>query len=295
MVSVIIPSYNSESTISSCLSALKKQTYQGDYEIILVDSSVDRTPDIVRQNFPEINFIHLERKTDPGTARNIGLKASSGDPVLFIDSDCIAESGWIEAMVRNFESGEYAAVGGSVLNGNDHRNHVAWAGYMAEFREFLPEYPERNVEHIPTCNLGYQRRWLEELNGFKSDYYPQEDLEFNWRLRKRNGRIRFDPGIRIYHNHRVRLKDFYNHQYRVGQITARVLQQLPLEGHRLARSKFLCLLACPILPAVKWWRTVTIFWRWQRATLKKHPRAALILAAGLLPWITGFSKRVWSA
>ena len=65
MVSVILPSYNSERTIVAVLNALKNQTFSEPYEIILVDSSSDSTPDLVRTNFPDIQFIHLEKKTDP--------------------------------------------------------------------------------------------------------------------------------------------------------------------------------------------------------------------------------------
>jgi len=52
MLSVIIPSYNSENTIEKCLNSLKSQSFSGEYEIIIVDSSADRTPHIVGNRYP---------------------------------------------------------------------------------------------------------------------------------------------------------------------------------------------------------------------------------------------------
>lgn len=295
MISVIIPSYNSEKTISQCLDSLQNQTFSGDYEIILVDSSVDGTPQIVRAQFPEIKYIHLQQKTDPGTARNIGFKQSRGDLILFIDSDCRAAPDWIERHDQRHRDENIAACGGSVINGNDPRSNVAWAGYLAEFREFIPEQPAREVKHIPTCNISYKRDIFERLDGFNPRYYPQEDLEFNYRLCKSGATIYFDPSVKIYHRHRTEISSFFIHQKRVGTITSKMLKILPLEGAVIARNKMLALLMLPILPSVKWLRTMLLFWRLQRKTIVKHPLSAVIFAVGLVPWAAGFISGVFTS
>ncbi len=290
MISVILPSYNSEKTIAPVLTALQNQTFSEPYEIILVDSSEDRTPEIVRTRFPGITYIHLPQKTDPGTARNLGIKQSTGDPILFIDSDCVARPDWIEKFVAMHRQTDYAAIGGSVINGNDPDNNVAWAGYMAEFREFIPQHPRREVDHIPTCNISYKRKYLEELGGFNPNYYPQEDLDFNFRLRQSGGKILFYPEAQVAHNHRTTLGDFVKHQANVGVITSSMLHILPLEGHDIVKSRIKTLLAAPVLPFVKWYRTVKLFARLNPLVLKEHPAAALIFGYGLFPWTKGFVK-----
>jgi len=288
MVSVILPSYNSASTIVPVLTALENQSFNEPYEIILVDSSQDETPQLVGRHFPKITYIHLPQKTDPGTARNLGLSKSSGDPILFIDSDCVAQPDWIENFVTMHRQSDYAAVGGAVINGNDPANDVAWAGYMAEFREFIPEQPQREVDHIPTCNISYKRKYLEELGGFNPNYYPQEDLDFNYRLRQAGGRILFFPEAVVAHNHRTTVSDFVRHQKNVGVITSSMLHVLPLDGHRIVESSLKTILAAPVLPLVKWFRTVWLFAKMKPIILKEHPKAAIIFAYGLLPWTSGF-------
>jgi len=294
MISVIIPSYNSEKTIERTLSSLKGQSYSDPYEIILVDSSQDDTPKIVREKFPDIIYIHLKQKTDPGTARNLGVEKSSGEIILFTDSDCIAELEWIEKLVTLHKTTNYAAVGGAVVNGNDPKNDVAWAGYLAEFREFLPGHGKKEISHIATCNISYKRKFFEALGGFNPDYYPQEDMEFNYRLINSGEKILFYPKAQIKHFHRSEFWDFIAHQSRFGKITARMLNILDIEGSSIARSKVKTLVLIPFLPFIKWTRTVLMFLRLQPKTIIFHPLALVIFFVGLIPWSVGFIKGVFN-
>lgn len=131
------------------------------------------------------------------------------------------------------------------------------------------------------------------LGGFNPDYYPQEDLDFNYRLQQHEKQILFDPGIQVAHHHRTRLKDFFRHQKGVGMITSRMLKILPLEGARLARNKFFAMVAAPFLPVIKWVRTIMVFWKLNNRIILDHPLAVILLALGLFPWTIGFLKGVF--
>ncbi|RMF56297.1 MAG: glycosyltransferase, partial [Calditrichaeota bacterium] len=181
MISIVIPSYNSATTIERCLSSLYRQDYPGDYEIIVADSSIDETPEIITRQFPEVKLVRFNQKTDPGTARSEGVRNSKGELILFIDSDCEAEDGWIRKMVETHRAfPDVAAVGGAVINGNPEHDNIAWAGYMGEFREFIPQQPPGFVKHIPTLNISYKRWVFDKIGYFNPRFYPQEDLVFNY-------------------------------------------------------------------------------------------------------------------
>ena len=287
MISVVIPSYNSEQTIEKCLKALLTQTFQGDYEIILVDSSADATPSIVKNNFPKIKFFHLKTKTDPGTARNIGIREAKGGIIAFIDSDCIALPDWLEKIVSAHES-SYNIVGGSVTPANNPKDAVGWAGYMAEFRQFLPELPKGEVRHIPTCNISYKKEIFQRFGLFDGKYYPQEDLVYNYNLIKSGEKMLFVPNIRVYHTHRSRIIQFLAHQEKIGRITAKVLKILPLEGAFIVRSLFLGGLLIPLLPLVKFLKTIAVFFKYQPREIIVRPMSVLILGVGLILWGKGF-------
>jgi glycosyltransferase involved in cell wall biosynthesis len=288
MISVIIPSYNSENTIAGCLDAIQNQEYKEPYEIILVDSSIDRTTEIVSLNYPEINFTHLDKKTDPGTARNIGIKKARGDLIAFIDSDCVASPDWLVRIAAAHNS-DYNVVGGSVKNGNHENDMVAWAGYLAEFREFLPGKPKIEVNHIPTCKISYKKEIFDKYGMFKGEYYPQEDLIFNYNLRKNGEKILSDSSITVSHNHRSDMKSYINHQMKIGRITSKVLKILDLEGSFIARNPLIAAIVIPFLPFIKFFRTVIAFCKYKPQVVTRRPLSLIIFAVGLLFWIFGFT------
>jgi glycosyltransferase involved in cell wall biosynthesis len=292
MISIIIPSYNSESTIGKCLGSLLIQSFQGDQEIIVIDSSSDRTPAIIRDNYPSVRLFHFEHQTDPGTARNLGIGHAKGDLIAFLDSDCVAAPDWLEKISAAHQSG-YRVAGGAVCNGNKPDSSVAWAGYLAEFREFIPEQPRREVSHIPSCNISYRRTIFEKYGSFSRIYYPQEDLVFNSNLRKWGEAILFDPAIRVSHHHRTRLNDFLGHQQRIGSITARVMKKIELDGSGIVRHPAMAVFVIPLLPIVKYLRTLSVFVRLRPRLLFEHPAALFILGIGLIYWMSGFARGVF--
>lgn len=90
LVSVIIPTFNSEKYISDTIVSVQKQTYQN-WEIVIVDDcSTDRTQDIIL-NFSKsdkrIKFYPLERNSGAGIARDFAVSKASGLYISFLDSD----------------------------------------------------------------------------------------------------------------------------------------------------------------------------------------------------------------
>lgn len=108
-VSVIIPAYNSEDYVATCLKSVLNQTL-ADFEVIVVDDgSTDATPSIVEQ-FAEqdarIRLIHQHNQY-AGVARNNGMSAASGEFLYFLDSDDFIEPTCLERMVNTAQ--QYAA------------------------------------------------------------------------------------------------------------------------------------------------------------------------------------------
>ncbi len=291
-ITVLIPSYNAAGTIRGTLSSLLAQDFEEAYEIIVVDSSSDRTPRIIAEEFPTVHLIRREQQTDPGTARNLGIVQARGEIIACIDADCIAPSDWLRRMVTAQRSG-YQVVGGTVENGNT-ESLIAWAGYLGEFREWLPVGPARLVNHVPTCNISYHRSIFTRFGGFPTRFYPQEDLLFHWRLSQHGVPIWFDPDVRVRHVHRSTWRAYNRHLRRIGRITARVLKLTGDEGAFLARSPALALLTAPLLPLVKWLRTIGVFANRQPEVLRQHPLALAPFLAGLYVWSLGFVEGTWA-
>lgn len=104
-VSIIIPVYNVEEYLSTCLDSLIKQSYKN-LEIILVDDgSLDQSPTICDDYEKRDSRIHVIHKRNQGVseARNSGLQIASGDYIAFSDPDDWVEPIMIEQMVKGLE------------------------------------------------------------------------------------------------------------------------------------------------------------------------------------------------
>ena len=87
--SIIIPVYNVEEYLVECMSSVLNQTYK-DYEVILVnDGSTDSSPQICDEYSKKYSFISVKHQTNKGLseARNTGIHISTGEYIVFLDSD----------------------------------------------------------------------------------------------------------------------------------------------------------------------------------------------------------------
>jgi glycosyltransferase involved in cell wall biosynthesis len=295
MISVIIPSYNSEATIMDCLQSIFNQDIAEPFEVIVVDSSCDQTPRLIRNSFPRVKLVHMDHRVDSGTARDIGVRNAQGKLIAFIDSDCTVRPDYLRRVAKNHSSGKYVAVGGPVINGNP-QSLISWASYMIEFSEFLPKGSERKaVSHLPTCNLCYKREIFDIYGGFPGNVVMMQcDLLFNWRICKNEKKILFDPAIPVAHHHRTTLISYLRHQYAIGTGTVQVLRRTRLQGSTLVKYPVMVTFMLPVLPLIKFTRTAARCIRWDYSSFLKRPLVVPLLLLGLLWWLAGFAREVYN-
>ena len=103
LISVIVPAYNVEKYIKTCLDSLINQTYSNFEIIIINDGSTDQTEEILRsyQSNPKFR-IYSQKNGGLSAARNHGLKLANGELVCFIDSDDSVKSDYLEKLVAPF-------------------------------------------------------------------------------------------------------------------------------------------------------------------------------------------------
>lgn len=107
MVSVIIPSYNSEKYIGETLASVCAQTYP-DFEVLVMnDCSQDRTAEIVEKYAKKdsrIHLINLPGNKGVSHARNQGVSMASGEWIAFLDSDDMWTKDKLEKQLKLQES-----------------------------------------------------------------------------------------------------------------------------------------------------------------------------------------------
>ena len=100
-ISVIIPCYNSQTTLNRCIDSVLRQTYKNFELIIVDDGSTDNTEQLIKEYCKKDNRIVYLSKANGGTgsSRNLGLKHVTGDYIQFVDSDDDVKDDMFEKML----------------------------------------------------------------------------------------------------------------------------------------------------------------------------------------------------
>ena len=102
MISVIVPVYNVETYLEECLDSIQNQTYT-DFEVILVnDGSTDGSKAICERYCQTDKRFRLMNQTNQGlsAARNKGVEISTGEYIVFVDSDDIIKTNYLEKLMQ---------------------------------------------------------------------------------------------------------------------------------------------------------------------------------------------------
>jgi len=113
-VSVLMPVYNSEKYLNEAINSVLAQTYQ-DFELIIVDDgSVDESVKIIESyNNPKIKLIVNSSNERLGRTRNKCIEYSSGEYLVNLDSDDIAENTRLEKQIKFMDENPEVGVCGS--------------------------------------------------------------------------------------------------------------------------------------------------------------------------------------
>jgi glycosyltransferase involved in cell wall biosynthesis len=102
LVSVVIPTFNSEKHIRKSIDSVLAQKYPRMEIIIVDDGSSDNSVAVAReklQGFPNQQILECEKNLGASAARNAGLRAATGSWVQFLDSDDLLMPGKIETQM----------------------------------------------------------------------------------------------------------------------------------------------------------------------------------------------------
>ncbi len=106
-VSVILPVFNAEYGVATAIESLLSQTWQNMELLVVDDCSSDNTKNVVREYMKQdsrITLLSTPANSGPYVARNIGLKAASGDFVTVNDSDDWSHAEKIETQAKHLQT-----------------------------------------------------------------------------------------------------------------------------------------------------------------------------------------------
>lgn len=117
-LSVIIVNWNSSEYLKNCLRSLYANLSDVTFEVIVVDNaSYDGCGEMLRSEFPNVEFIQAPENLGFATANNLGFARSSGDYLLFLNPDTEVIGSAVNVMLSNLKALPNAgAVGCRLLN-----------------------------------------------------------------------------------------------------------------------------------------------------------------------------------
>ncbi len=214
-VSVIVPAYNCETTISQTLTAILNQDYRGTIEVIVVDDgSTDATARLVKA-FSQIKYFHQEN-SGPASARNRGAKESRFDFIFFTDSDCIPQRDWLLKLMSRFDDPKVAVVSGSYAIANPEivLARCIHQEILYRHKNLMSNFPKS----FGSYNFGVRRKIFESLRGFNPEYRHAsgEDNDLSYKILNAGFKIYFEKNALVKHYHARHLKKYLIEQYSHG-------------------------------------------------------------------------------
>lgn len=207
-ISVIIPVYNVEKYLDTCLTSVLMQTFQ-DFEIICInDCSTDNTINILKRYAKKDDRIRLlfnETNSGSGYSRNRGLDIAKGKYIFFLDSDDWISLNAFELLYERCEKDSLDVLIYKNIIYSD--NNSIFGNEKHQDEEFLHKYDgkifnyldlNKEIFHLPITpyNKVYKKSFLDENNICFS-----EDLQFHIKSILLANKVSYIP--KILYAHRI--------------------------------------------------------------------------------------------
>ncbi len=197
MISVVIPAFNEEQSIKSCLNAFTLQKTDVPFEVIVVNNN--STDNTVGSAMFFTDKLHLkiidEKEKGRGAARSTGFNNAEGDIILSTDADTIVPPNWIDTICRTLQSANAVAVtgAGTISDCKPSVNsafNILQPFFMKAYRLVFGHY------WLNGFNFGMYKEAYRKSGGFDRTLNVQEDVDLAFRVR-RTGKIQFVPDMTV--------------------------------------------------------------------------------------------------
>ncbi|MCK5828700.1 MAG: glycosyltransferase family 2 protein [Methylococcales bacterium] len=258
-VSIIVPAYNEELVIVKSIQSLMQQNYPFIEIIVVDDGSSDQTYKLAKKlefNQGNKSLVVLTKPNGgKAIALNYGIKKSTGDLVMVVDSDSKLSDGAVELMVSHFNDEKIGAVAGSVFISN--RVNLLTKLQALEYIEGLNMVRNGQaffqlVSIIPGPIGMFRKSALQKVGGYESDTFA-EDADLTMNLIGNGYKVEFESEAVAYTEAPEELLDLIKQRYRW---TRGILQSLGKH-----KAKLLHVFKTPSISLILWYMLFeAIFW-----------------------------------
>ncbi len=207
LVSIIIPCFNEESTIFSLLQAILEQDFPtNELEVVIADGmSTDRTRQRIDEFIQQKTGLNVKIVDNPKrnipSGLNLAVKESVGEYIVRLDGHSIPDKSYVRKCVNSLQTGKGDNVGGAwQIEPRGESWQAASIAIAAANPLAVGDAKYRiggEAQYVDTVPFGaLKKSFLVELGIYNELLQTNEDYELNARIRKRGGKIWFDPSIK---------------------------------------------------------------------------------------------------
>ena len=229
--SIIIASYNRAASLLQFVRELSHQVVPDnvDWEVVIVDNnSTDGTKSaiapLVEEDSRRFKYL-LESRQGKSMALNTGLRAATGEILVFTDDDCVPDPKWLATIALEFASDPSLSVLGGRVELYDKQDQPVTIRNFPE--RTLIESRDQLFLFLIGANMSIRRKVLDAVGEFDPFLGPgsrigavMEDLDLLYRVYRKKFKIVYSPDMLVYHNHGRTTEaqiQALNHRYVVGR------------------------------------------------------------------------------
>ena len=224
--SVVIPNWNGrdllEKYLPSVIAALSDSPQN---EIIVVDNgSEDGSAEFVRQHFPQVRVLALDRNLGFGGGSNAGFQAAKSDIVVLLNSDMRVDRGFLQPLLDGFTDAKTFAVSCQIFFSDPARPREESGlteGWWLQGSLRVRHRVEPEIHNLYPCFYGgggssaFDRKKFLELGGFDELLQPfyLEDTDLGYMAWKRGWKVLYQPASVVFHEHRGTIGKHFSNAY----------------------------------------------------------------------------------
>jgi GT2 family glycosyltransferase len=183
-LSVIVPTRNEAHNILPFMHSIPAHI-----PLVVVDSSDDETPNLVRAHRPE-NTLLLRRVVRISEARQVGAEAAQTGWFLFTDADIVFAPDYFDRLLEHLTHG--------LVYGPKFSADGAYRRYYRWFSRGQGLAHKLGIPAASGSNLLIRREAFFASGGFDLELTCNEDTEIVWRVRRAGYSVHFAPELKVY-------------------------------------------------------------------------------------------------
>ena len=213
LVSIITINYNQLRLTCELLDSLRRVTYPA-VEVIVVDNySAEDPTDVITERYPEVKLIVSKENLGFAGGNNLGIQASQGEYLLFLNNDTEVDAGFLEPLVDFFRATPNAGAASSKILYHNSGETIQYAGstridpftgrskrigYMEKDNGQYNNIAETDLAHGAAMMV--PRRVIEHVGKMPEFFFLYyEEVDWCESIKKAGYKIYFIPGSRVYH------------------------------------------------------------------------------------------------